>query len=616
MSFFEFPHTRTYDSDLGWLIWAMRKLISDMTEFTEINSIKFGDPINWNIATQYEPTTIVVDDEGNGYISRKAVPAGIALTDTEYWTRIFAFSDLTDAIRESIAHNNGRKNTADIAFYKNDLVWWKDRIYKVLYDIAAGTEFIIGTNVELYTVNDRLQELSGEIINYGDDISALQTFTSEFAENIKKAITAPDMGDSDTATIALQKGDLLFWKNILYKATQDIAVGAHLIILGNIEETDIETELKNLSANIGDIIDVDIAQLQGDIAAERAAREAADEALTDDLAAEAAARIAAVTAERDARVAADQGLDDKIEALRYKDYGIRKLLYVSVQGDDNNDGFTPTTPKRTLMAAYKWFFDNGYNDLNIALVHPGDYELTDNRYTNIVLHLYMYPEVSPASGQFKITFRTENSAQPYFYNSYVHLSGISDNFDTTIFNFPEGLHADASSFYISNCYFYCIKNFDIRVGSSAHIVNCKFPQGIIIAPRMSSVTIEGDNCQVNWNGNPNYIRGPFIRAQNSRIAWYGTPYMWVPPRDTQPETPLISLQSSIMDVGCNFGTIGNTGINNGFKVYPIRGRSSVIFMADTIYNQLLNSTVNGSVAPGSESYRCVRIKSGSGFASI
>lgn len=174
MSFFEFPHTRTYDSDLGWLIWAMKKLIGDMTEFTEINSIKFGDPINWNIATQYEPTTIVVDDEGNGYISRKAVPAGIALTDTEYWTRIFNFSDITDAIRDSIAVNAGNSSTTPVALRKDDLVWWNGSIYKVLYDIAAGTAFIDGTNVTPYTVNERIRDFGSEIGTIENDITSLQ----------------------------------------------------------------------------------------------------------------------------------------------------------------------------------------------------------------------------------------------------------------------------------------------------------------------------------------------------------------------------------------------------------------------------------------------------------
>ena len=171
MAFFEFPYTRTDDSDLGRLIRAMKTLISEMVEFTDINSIKFADPINWNIATQYEPTTIVVDDEGNGYISKRAVPAGIALTDTTYWTRIFNFSDITDAIRSSIALNAGNSPTTPESLRKDDLVWWNGIIFRVLYDIAAGTAFSPNVNVEEYTVNERIQDLAGVAIPIAEDLA-------------------------------------------------------------------------------------------------------------------------------------------------------------------------------------------------------------------------------------------------------------------------------------------------------------------------------------------------------------------------------------------------------------------------------------------------------------
>lgn len=35
MSFFEFPHTRTYDSDLGWLIAATKKVIDTVESLNE-----------------------------------------------------------------------------------------------------------------------------------------------------------------------------------------------------------------------------------------------------------------------------------------------------------------------------------------------------------------------------------------------------------------------------------------------------------------------------------------------------------------------------------------------------------------------------------------------------
>lgn len=200
MSFFEFPHTRTYDSDLGWLIWAMKKLIGDMTEFTEINSIKFGDPINWNIATQYEPTTIVVDVEGNGYISRKAVPAGIALTDSDYWTRIFNFSDITDAIRSGIAVNNGDSATALQAMNKNDLIWWNGNMYQVLYDIAAGTALINGTNIKPFTVDEKINSVGGNIeqivSDLNNEIQARKNADTALQGAIATEVTAREQADN------------------------------------------------------------------------------------------------------------------------------------------------------------------------------------------------------------------------------------------------------------------------------------------------------------------------------------------------------------------------------------------------------------------------------------
>lgn len=35
MSFFEFPHTRTYDSDLGWLIAEMKKIMDESSASSE-----------------------------------------------------------------------------------------------------------------------------------------------------------------------------------------------------------------------------------------------------------------------------------------------------------------------------------------------------------------------------------------------------------------------------------------------------------------------------------------------------------------------------------------------------------------------------------------------------
>ena len=44
----------------------------------------FADPLEWDINTEYEPLT-VVKYQGNSYVSRRAVPEDIQITDTDYW---------------------------------------------------------------------------------------------------------------------------------------------------------------------------------------------------------------------------------------------------------------------------------------------------------------------------------------------------------------------------------------------------------------------------------------------------------------------------------------------------------------------------------------------------
>ena len=103
MSFFEFPHTRTYDSDLGWLI-AKTKILLDccdsMTswkseheaEYLELKNIVEGLQnhlldviVPWNPGIAYQIYSMV-EYMGTNYIAIQDVPIGIMITNTSYWT--------------------------------------------------------------------------------------------------------------------------------------------------------------------------------------------------------------------------------------------------------------------------------------------------------------------------------------------------------------------------------------------------------------------------------------------------------------------------------------------------------------------------------------------------
>lgn len=93
MSFFEFPHTRTYDSDLGWIIKHLHHLSEELHNYIVLNSIKYADPIEWNITRQYEANTVVIDPTTEtAYLSTQPVPLGVSIENRDYWTPIFNLS--------------------------------------------------------------------------------------------------------------------------------------------------------------------------------------------------------------------------------------------------------------------------------------------------------------------------------------------------------------------------------------------------------------------------------------------------------------------------------------------------------------------------------------------
>ena len=69
MSYFEFPHTRSYEGDLGFVIKKVIELSESYDKFFRYNTIHFADPIEWNITRQYAPFTIVFDTENSAVTS-------------------------------------------------------------------------------------------------------------------------------------------------------------------------------------------------------------------------------------------------------------------------------------------------------------------------------------------------------------------------------------------------------------------------------------------------------------------------------------------------------------------------------------------------------------------
>ena len=211
MAFFnEFPNTRTYDKDLGWLIHVVGQLQIEVKTFIENNTINIPDQITWDITKQYTRNTLVIDYDGTAYLSKQPVPIGIAITNTDYWMPIFNYDDSINSLRANIATNERNNTTATAERHAGDLVWLQDSLYKVTVDMPAGTAYIIGTNVELYTVEDYLLFLKGAIAS---EAQARQDADTALQGNIDAEVLARQGADSalqediDAEVLARQNAD-------------------------------------------------------------------------------------------------------------------------------------------------------------------------------------------------------------------------------------------------------------------------------------------------------------------------------------------------------------------------------------------------------------------------
>ena len=170
MSYFEFPHTRDYNGDLGYIIKKLEEFTQAFDTFTTINTIKYADPIEWSIATQYEPNTMVIDTDLNmSYISKVPVVAGIDISNTDYWQPIGSI--LLDPVARLMIQNvlefvtNGYESgtTASANRSVGDFVIVSAKLYRVTSAITSGAAYVVNGNITETTIQDMIAFIIDEM---------------------------------------------------------------------------------------------------------------------------------------------------------------------------------------------------------------------------------------------------------------------------------------------------------------------------------------------------------------------------------------------------------------------------------------------------------------------
>lgn len=151
-----------YEFDLCWLVEKILSFESQLNQAIDLKTIHYADPIQWDITTQYAPNTVVIDGKtGTAYMSKVPVPAGILLTNMDYWTVIFNYQDIYTKIMEGVAFYNGQTDFASKALLVNDLVWYGLDLYRVTRAIEEGGKLIPETNLVKTSIESLLSNYYG-----------------------------------------------------------------------------------------------------------------------------------------------------------------------------------------------------------------------------------------------------------------------------------------------------------------------------------------------------------------------------------------------------------------------------------------------------------------------
>lgn len=187
-----YPYTDFHEMNLDFLLQSMNALKKAFSDFTASNSLIFAEPLLHDISKSYAKNTIVLDSEGNSYISLQAVPVGVQLSDSEYWLMVFNFEDYTEKANKNFTVNYFRDTTrSDRVLSVGDWLVLDDILYKVTAAIAVDDLFEVGVNIEHFTVEQFLKDFITSILIIVDQYrNQLAQDVAATTSNLQAQLTA------------------------------------------------------------------------------------------------------------------------------------------------------------------------------------------------------------------------------------------------------------------------------------------------------------------------------------------------------------------------------------------------------------------------------------------
>lgn len=197
--FREYPYLNLQDLNLDYILRKIREMQKELNNFVVTNAIKYADPIDWNITTQYEKNTVVIDaNSGIAYLSVQPVPSGVAITNTNYWTVIFDLSMFIDKAAKNLTDHveSDETSTATFTSAAGDWLIWYDKLYVVLSNINIGDAYVENTNIRRFTIEDFGGHLDD--LNTTDKSNIVNAINELVQAIIDESVRVGDLTDLET----------------------------------------------------------------------------------------------------------------------------------------------------------------------------------------------------------------------------------------------------------------------------------------------------------------------------------------------------------------------------------------------------------------------------------
>lgn len=196
------PYTNFHDLNLDWIMDELNEFNTKLTNFVSLATIKYADPIQWDITSQYEANTVVVDSNGNAYLSVQPVPSGVSLDRTEFWTKIGNFDALWADVKKAITPiDEGHSPTTTANRNINDLVWVNGALVRVTRAMIAGDAYVPGSNCVSSSTNEVLSYIIGTLnILLTEERHARENADTQLQQAITAEQTARENADTNLQT--------------------------------------------------------------------------------------------------------------------------------------------------------------------------------------------------------------------------------------------------------------------------------------------------------------------------------------------------------------------------------------------------------------------------------